>query len=103
MQVEQSTAHGSPSQERRSDVIFPRPSLDHLLTMAQRYRSEGKLRQAMDLYWGLLEDHPETTQAQGARGKLLELADVYEHDGLRHQARAIYERLSDSHASGQVG
>jgi lipopolysaccharide biosynthesis regulator YciM len=101
MQVEQSTAHGSPFQEHRPDVIFP--SLDHLLTMAQRYRSEGKLRQAMDLYWVLLEDHPETTQAQGARGGLLELADVYEHDGLRHQARAIYERLSDSHARSQVG
>jgi lipopolysaccharide biosynthesis regulator YciM len=93
MEIEQSSAHDSPFQEHRSKVIPA--SLDHLLTMAQCYRSEGKLRQAMDLYWMLLEDHPETTQAQGARSRLLELADVYEQDGLRHQARAIYERLGD--------
>jgi hypothetical protein len=47
----------------------------------------------MAIYWMLSEDHSDTAQAQWSQDRLLELADVYEHDGSRHQARAIYERL----------
>jgi len=91
MQLEQPASHSTLFQEHRSHVSLQ--SLDHLLAMAQRYRSEGNLRQAMAIYWTLSEDHSETTQAQWSQDKLLELADVYERDGSRHQARAIYERL----------
>ncbi len=91
MQYAQSTSGESLIQEHRSEVVVR--SLDHLFAMAQRYRSEGNLRQAMAIYWALSEDHSETTQGQGAQDGLLELADVYENDGSRHQARAIYERL----------
>lgn len=68
-------------------------SLDHLLAMAHRYRGEGNLRQAMEMYWILSEDHSETEQAQKAQESLLELAEAYERDGARHTARAVYERL----------
>jgi hypothetical protein len=68
-------------------------SLDHLLAMAQRYRREGSLRQAMAIYWTLSEDYFETEQGRGAQSGLLEMADYFENDGSRHQARAIYERL----------
>lgn len=91
MQLEQSASHSTLLQEYRSHVILQ--SLDHLLAMAQRYRSEGNLRQAMEIYWTLSEDHSETEQAQWSQDRLLELADVYECDGSRHQARSIYERL----------
>lgn len=91
MQFEQSALHGSLFQEHRSDVIVR--SLDHLLAMAQRYRGEGNVRQAMEIYWMLSEEHSDTAQGQGAQERLLELAHVYESDGYRHQARAVYERL----------
>ena len=91
MQLEQSASHGSSFQEHRSDVILR--SLDHLFDMAQHYRSEGNLRQAMEIYWMLSEDHTETAQGQVAQDKLMEMADVYERVGSRHQARAVYERL----------
>lgn len=67
--------------------------LDRLLGMAHRYRSEGNLRQAMEMYWALLENHTGTAQAHGARVSLLDQAEAYERDGARHVARAIYERL----------
>ncbi len=67
--------------------------LDRLLAMAHRYRSEGNLRQAVEMYWALLENHPGTAQAQGARARLLEQAEAYERDGARHVARAVYVRL----------
>jgi hypothetical protein len=91
MQFEQSASHGSLFQDHQSNVVLR--SLDHLLAMAQRYRREGNLRQAMEIYWKVSECHSETAQAQGAQEGLLELADVYERGGSRHQARAVYERL----------
>ena len=91
MQLEQSASHGSSFQEHRSDVLLR--SLDHLFDMAQHYRSEGNLRQAMEIYWMLSEDHTETAQGQVAQDKLMEMADDYERVGSRHQARAVYERL----------
>jgi len=67
--------------------------LDRLLGMAHRYRSEGNLRQAMEMYWALLDNHPGTAQAQGARVSLLDQAEAYERAGTSRSARAVYERL----------
>jgi hypothetical protein len=67
--------------------------LDRLLGMAHRYRREGNLRQAMELYWTVLENHPGTAQAESACVSLLDQADAYERDGAGHVARAVYERL----------
>lgn len=93
MQFEQSERQTALWQERRSGVIHH--SLDHLLAMAHRYRSEGCLWQAMEMYWTLSEDHSGTAQAMEAQKSLLELADAYEHEDARHAARAVYERLSN--------
>lgn len=67
--------------------------LDRLLEMANVYRNEGNLWQAMAMYWELVEDYPGTPQSEAAWAVLLELAATYEHDGARHLARGIYERL----------
>ena len=67
--------------------------LGRLLAMAQRYRSEGNLGQAMDLYWELAEDYPGTPEADAASVMLLELAASYERNEARHMARSMYERL----------
>ena len=61
--------------------------------MAHRYRSDGNLRQATELYWTLAEDYPETPQADAARAVLLGLAEGYERNEARHMARSMYERL----------
>ena len=61
--------------------------------MAHRYRSEGNLRQATELYWTLVEDYPGTSQADAARAVLLELAEGYERNEVRRMARSIYKRL----------
>lgn len=93
MEFEQSTLHSAVWEDRQSDLIYR--SLDHLLAMANHYRREGCLRQAMDIYWTLSEDHSETEQAQEARERLFELGEAFERDEARHMARAVYERLSD--------
>ena len=67
--------------------------LERLLAMAQRYRNEGKLQEAMDLCWELVEDHPGIAEAGAANAVLLDLAANYERDEAPHMARSIYERL----------
>ena len=69
--------------------------LGRLLAMAHRYRSEGKLGQAVELYWTLAEDSPGTPQADAASAMLLELAASYERNDAPHMARSMYERLMD--------
>lgn len=68
-------------------------ALERLLDMAQRYRREGNLREAMDLFWELAEDYPATDEAGTAKTILLELATSYEQNDAPHMARSIYERL----------
>lgn len=67
--------------------------LERLLVMAQEYQSEGDLRQAVELYWSIVEDHSGTPQAKTAKAALLDLADNYQRNNERHMARSMYERL----------
>ena len=67
--------------------------LERLFSMAQRFRSEGKLREAMELYWQLAEEQPGTAEANAASAMLLELAAGYERNQAPHMARSIYQRL----------
>lgn len=67
--------------------------LGHLLKMADDYRASQSLRQAIEMYFMLVDGYAETLQARLARERLLEIAEKYEHNGKLHHARAIYERL----------
>ena len=67
--------------------------LNRFLAMACDYRTEGSIFNAMELFWRLVEDYPDTQQAEESKNALLEIAMQYERDGLRHPAYAIYERL----------
>jgi len=93
MQLEQQTSRGGLWREQQSEVV--ERSLDHLLAMAHRYRREGGVWQAMEMYWMLSEEHAGTPQSLEARKSLLELAETCERDDARHLARAVYERLCE--------
>jgi len=69
--------------------------LERLLGMAQRYKNEGNLREATELFWTLAQDHPQTPQAAAAKLGLLAMAEAYERAGKQHMARDMYERLLD--------
>lgn len=67
--------------------------LTRLLRMADSYRDGGGLRQALEIYWELVERHGDTPVGELARGRLLGICEQYEREGKFHQARAMYERL----------
>ena len=69
--------------------------LERLFAMAQRYRKDGNFRQASEMYWTMVSDHPDTPQAEAAKAELLLLAEGYERAGNLHMARGMYERLMD--------
>lgn len=80
-------AEQDPLAEQRLHV------LDHLLGMADMYVQRGSLRQAIELYFRILTDHDETSQALEATGRLLAIAQQYENQGELRQARGVYEHL----------
>lgn len=90
-----SAAAKAPGPAKPPDVGANHVALERLLAMAERYRSDGKIREAMELYWELAEDHSLTDEAAAAKAVLLELATSYERSGSPHMARSIYERLLD--------
>ena len=63
MQFEPSASVAPQTPVHRSEVFIR--SLDHLFAMAQRYRSEGRIRESMDILWTLSNDHSETPQGRG--------------------------------------
>lgn len=66
---------------------------ERLLVMAEGYRQRGAIWQAMDLYWKVIAEFPDTAQSAAAREVLMTLALHYEREGHQHLARSLYERL----------
>ncbi len=65
----------------------------HLLKLADHYLAHRAIHQAMAIFFELVEDHPDTSEASQARQQLMEISEQYEKEGRLHQARSIYERL----------
>lgn len=94
-QADMARAELSALAEGLASAAASQPLLEHLLVMAQRYRKELNLREATELFWSLVEEHPDTPQANAAKLELQQLAKGYERAGAPHMARSIYERLLD--------
>lgn len=71
----------------------PAGVLAHLLKMADGYLAARAVRQAVAIYFEVLEEHGGTQEAGQAHERLLEIADDYEKAGEFHQARSIYARM----------
>jgi len=74
-------------------VVLVPGLLPRLLNIAEGYRAEGSLRQAMDIYFDLVEKYPRTPEACRAQEILLLIGERHERQGEFHQARSLYERL----------
>ena len=69
------------------------PLLTRLLKIADSYLRENAFRQAIEIYFELVEKHPNTPEAEQARQRLAEIGEYYERWGEFRQARSLYERL----------
>ncbi len=77
------------------EPISPQRSrlLDHFLKMGDDYGRDGSVRQAIELYFDLVNNHDGTDQAVVACDRLMMIAQQYEDNGELHLARGVYERL----------
>ena len=78
---------------RRPSSARPRPQA-RLLEMADRYLAENAFRQAIEMYFEMIEKRSGNGTAKQARERLMGIAEQWELLGKRRQARAIYERLT---------
>jgi hypothetical protein len=69
------------------------PLLGRLLKIADGYRAGRGIWQALEIYFRLIEEHPETPEGQRARQAVLEIGELHERNGAYRQARTLYERL----------
>ncbi len=69
------------------------PLLTRLLKIADSYHAENAPRQAIEIYFELVENHPDTPEAQQAQRRLTEIGEQYEQSGGFRQARSLYQRL----------
>jgi len=78
--------------------VASNPLLAKLLSLAQRAQREGNSRQAMGMYWEIIDKHPGTSEAATSKNALLMIAEGHEKAGRVHMARSMYERLMDLEA-----
>lgn len=69
------------------------PLLTRLLKIADGYRAENALRQAIEIYFELVEHYPSTPEAREAWQRLTKIGEQYERSGEFRQARSLYQRL----------
>jgi len=89
---------GPPSQNGQPAVKKERQQgrlLSLLIRMGDRYAKSGNPNQALDLFFSIIEEHPDSSQAAEAKDRLIAICEQFEKDGLMHHARALYERLLD--------
>jgi hypothetical protein len=81
--------------EDEDEPISPQRKLvlDHLISMANLYARNGSLRQAIELYFALVNEHGDTDQSVQACDRLMAVAQQYENNGELRLARGIYERI----------
>ncbi len=77
--------------------------LDQLMALATHHLQAGLRRQAMDIWWSLVCRHAHTTQARSARESLVQVALLYESEGMSQAAREIFERLLAMESGGDHG
>jgi hypothetical protein len=68
-------------------------ALVRLGRMADGYFDSGAIRQAMEVYFTILQRHSGTAEAARAWERLMAIAEHYEKAHGTRQARSIYERL----------
>ena len=65
-----------------------------MLKRAESWQEDGKMHQAMDMYFKLVENFPDTDEASKARERLLGLAQEFEEKGKVYMAMGIHDRLA---------
>lgn len=67
-----------------------------MLRIATTWQTLGQINQAIDVYFRILRDHPASSPAEEAKGRLLGLAATFEERGQYRLAMDLYERVEQA-------
>lgn len=68
-------------------------ALAKLFDMADFLYHHGEVRRSMSIFFKLMNEYPESSEAEMAYARLIEVASQYEHEGELRLAQSIYEEL----------
>lgn len=68
---------------------------DATLRIARDLTQKGHVHEAMDMYFQLIQNYPDTVGARAAQNALVDLGRYFEEHGMPHTALNLYQKLAE--------
>jgi tetratricopeptide (TPR) repeat protein len=80
------------AEQEKEETITPLV-LGRLVKIARGFEDQGNVHQAIGLYTKILQEYPDSKEAEGARLALFNLAEKYLQEGNTYHALALYDKV----------
>ncbi|MDO8137933.1 MAG: tetratricopeptide repeat protein [Candidatus Brocadiales bacterium] len=80
------------AKQEKEDTLAPL-ILSRLVKIARDFENQGNVHQAIGLYTKILQEYPDSKEAEEARLSLFNLAEKYLHEGNTYHALALYDKV----------
>lgn len=84
----------TPSAEQKKEEGYTPLVLSRLIRIAKDFENQGNAHQAIGLYTKILQEYPDSKEAEDARLALFNLAEKNLREGKTYQAMALYEMVA---------
>ena len=81
-----------PMQEEKEETITPLV-LGRLVKIARGFEDQGNVHQAIGLYTKILQEYPDSKEANEARLSLFNMAEKDLQEGKTYHALALYDKV----------
>jgi TolA-binding protein len=81
-----------PAGPEKEETLTPLV-LGRLLKVAMGFENQGNIHQAIGLYTKILQEYPDSKEAEEARLALFNLAEKYLQEGNTYHALALYDKV----------
>jgi len=80
------------AKQEKEDTLHPL-ILSRLFKIARDFENQGNVHQAIGLYTKILQEYPDSKEAEESRLSLFNLAEKYLHEGNTYHALALYDKV----------
>jgi len=84
----------TPSAEQEKEDTLAPLILSRLFKIARDFENQGNVHQAIGLYTKILQEYPDSKEAEDARLALFNLAEKNLREGKTYHAMALYEKVA---------
>ena len=83
----------TPSAKQEKEEGYTPLVLSRLIRIAKDFENQGNVHQAIGLYTKILQEYPDSKEAEDARLALFNLAEKYLQEGNTYHALALYDKV----------